>query len=54
MIDAALEERSYEAGLLEVRDETWNLRGEGAKRAADYLTGKYTELTDLAGSETKE
>ena len=45
MIDTALEERSYEAGLLEVWDETWNFRGEGAKRAADYLIGKYTELT---------
>ena len=54
MIDAALEEHSYEAGLLEVRDETWNFRGEGAKRAADYLTGKYTELTGASGSETKE
>ena len=54
MIDTALEEHSYEAGLLEVRDETWNFRGEGAKRAADYLIGKYTELTGLARPETKE
>ena len=31
----------------EARDETWMHRGEGAKRAADYLIRKYEELTQV-------
>ncbi|MBQ3703136.1 MAG: CPBP family intramembrane metalloprotease [Oscillospiraceae bacterium] len=45
MIDAAIEDRSYAESRHEVRDETWMYRGEGAKRAADYLMQKYTGLT---------
>ena len=41
----ALEDKSYEASRHEVRDETWTHRGEGAKRAADYLMEKYAALT---------
>jgi len=45
MINSVIEDKSYESGRHEVRDETWMYRGEGAKRAADYLIGKYEELT---------
>lgn len=45
MIDACLTETEYEQGRQEVRDETWVYRGEGTKRAVDYLINKYEELT---------
>lgn len=45
MIDACLTETEYEQGRQEVRDETWVYRGEGTKRAVDYLLNKYEELT---------
>ena len=44
LIDTALEDKSYENSRHEVRDETWMYRGEGAKRASDYLIAKYREL----------
>lgn len=40
MIDACLTDPRYAAGRQEVRDETWVYPGEGAVRAADYLTAK--------------
>lgn len=49
MIDVALEDQSYEESRHEVRDETWMYRGEGARRAADYLVAKYEELTKDPG-----
>ena len=45
IIDEALHEKKYELGRREVRDETWMHRNEGAKRTADYLITKYSELT---------
>lgn len=45
IIDTAIEDQSYAESRHEVRDETWMYRGEGAKRAADYLIQKYAELT---------
>ena len=48
MIDAALEDQSYLTTRHLVRDETWMHRGEGAKRAADYLIDKYNALTDCS------
>lgn len=45
LIDAAIEDKSYEDSRHEVRNETWMYRGEGAKRAAEYLMNKYAELT---------
>ncbi len=45
LIDAALEDSSYERSRHEARDETWAYRGEGAGRAADYIIEKYGELT---------
>ena len=44
LIDRCLEDPRYAAGRQEVRDETWQYRGEGASRAADYLVKKYDEL----------
>ena len=44
LIDRCLEDPRYAAGRQEVRDETWQHRGEGASRAADYLVKKYDEL----------
>lgn len=52
MIDKALEKMSYTVSRHEVRDETWMYCGEGAKRAADYLTAKYEELTNDLKAET--
>lgn len=45
MIDECLTNPQYEQGRREVIKETWEYKGEGAKRAADYLMCKYQELT---------
>lgn len=45
LIDAAIEDKSYEDSRHEVRNETWMYRGEGPERAAEYLMNKYAELT---------
>ena len=37
------------AGRAEVRAETWAYPGEGAKRAVDYLEGKYAALNAETG-----
>lgn len=47
LIDQAIEDRSYTESRHQARDETWAFRGEGAKRAADYLICKYEELSSL-------
>lgn len=45
LIDLAIDDLSYMESRHEARDETWMYRGESAKRVADYLIGKYEELT---------
>jgi len=45
LIDSCIEDPKYSLGRKEVTEETWVFRGEGAKRAADYLVNKYFELT---------
>lgn len=45
MIDSCLTDPKYEQGRKEVREETWEHRGEGAVRAVDYCLKKYQELT---------
>lgn len=45
MIEACLTDPKYADGRREVRAETWEHEGEGARRAADYLLRKYQELT---------
>ena len=49
LIDRAIEDHSYTESRHQARDETWAFRGEGAKRAAEYLIRKYEELTGLSG-----
>lgn len=45
MIDTCITDPRYADGRRAVRSETWEHEGEGAMRAADYLTHKYSELT---------
>ena len=45
LIDRAIDDRSYTESRHQARDETWAYQGKGAERAADYLIGKYRELT---------
>lgn len=45
MIDKCMEEPRYADGRRQCREETWEFRGEGTKRAVGYLLDKYKELT---------
>lgn len=45
MIDSCLKDPGYAQGRREVREETWEYRGEGTKRAVDYLIEKYQCIT---------
>lgn len=45
MIDECIQEPRYAEGREEARMETWEYKGEGAKRVVDYLMQKYEELT---------
>lgn len=45
VIDACLNDPGYAAGRQAVREETWAHPGEGAARAAHWLTEKYRALT---------
>ena len=45
MIDECLVDPKYARGRNEAREETWEYKGEGTKRAADYLMDKYKELS---------
>lgn len=45
VIDDCLNEPEYAKGRKEVKAETWEHFGNGAKQVADYLIGKYEELT---------
>ena len=49
LIDRAIDDLSYTESRHQARDETWAYRGEGANRAADYLIGKFEELTCTVG-----
>ena len=44
LIDDCLTDPRFAAGRAEVRSETWEYKGEGAVRAADYLVNKLEEL----------
>ena len=46
LIDTAIDDASYTESRHEARDETWMFRGEGSKRATDYLINKYREVTE--------
>jgi hypothetical protein len=55
VIDQAIDDKSYVDSRHEVRNETWMYRGEGAKRAANFIMKKYKELTQKqAKPEQKE
>jgi CDP-glycerol glycerophosphotransferase (TagB/SpsB family) len=45
LIDSCLEDDSYTKSRHEVLTEAWAYQGEGVRRMADYITGKYAELT---------
>lgn len=44
MIDECIQNPKYAKGRREAREETWEHRGEGTKRAVEYLLNKYDEL----------
>ena len=44
LIDVCIEDERYAQGREQARKETWENQQLGAKKAADYLTGKYREL----------
>ena len=44
LIDECLVDPRFSQGRAEVRSETWECKGEGASRAADYLISKLAEL----------
>lgn len=47
MIDECIREPKYAEGRKEACGETWEHKGEGAKRAVDFLLKKYDELTQV-------
>lgn len=46
MIDECIQDPRYARGRQEAREETWEYKGEGTKRAVDYLLCKYKELAE--------
>ena len=46
LIDACLNDPSYEASRQTVKAETWEYRGQGAERTVDYLLRKYEEVVN--------
>lgn len=51
LIDDCLENPIYEQGRKDICAETWEHKGEGAKRTADYIMDKYNELISLGRNE---
>jgi len=45
LVDECLDDPSFDAVRQDVKDETWEYRGQGAVRTVDYLLRKYEELT---------
>lgn len=54
MIDTCITDPKYAHGRSAVRAETWEHPGEGTMRAVDYLTQKYSELTESDKKDTKK
>lgn len=50
VIDTCLTDPRYAQGRKAVAEETWEHRGEGAARTADYLVRKYADLTRKEGN----
>lgn len=51
VIDSCIEDPRYAEGRREVRAETWEHEGEGARRAADFIIKKYDEVTSAKKEE---
>ena len=54
MINECLTNEAFAKGRDEVREETWQHRGEGTERTVDYLVEKYKALTEQNGKPVKE
>lgn len=50
LIDSCIEDPRYAEGRRSVKAEVWAYAGEGAVRTAQYLIGKYEELTSVEGA----
>lgn len=48
MIDECIQDPKYAKGRQEAREETWEYKGEGTKRAVEYLLKKHKTLTQTA------
>ena len=46
LIDACLNDPSYETSRKSVKAETWEYMGQGAERTVDYLLRKYEEVVN--------
>ena len=46
LIDSCIESTEYKNNIDSLIEETWQYKGEGAVRTADYIVNKYNELTE--------
>lgn len=46
LIDSCIESTEYKNNIDSLIEETWQYKGEGAARTADYIVNKYNELTE--------
>lgn len=46
LIDSCIESTEYKNNIDALIEETWQYKGEGAVRTADYIVNKYNELTE--------
>lgn len=53
LIDTCLNDPQYAQGRKEVKQETWECNGEGAKRAVDFLINKYENIKSANAKEDK-
>ncbi len=53
LIDTCLNDPQYAEGRKQVKQETWEYSGEGAKRAVDFLINKYENIKSANAKEDK-
>lgn len=53
LIDSCISDPQYAEGRKQVKQETWEYNGEGAKRAVDFLISKYENITSAKAKEDK-
>lgn len=46
LIDSCIESTEYKNNIDSLIEETWQYKGKGAVRTADYIVDKYNELTE--------